>query len=109
MKFVVTVLGGHEKGFNGITPFEVHLDTQAVACRFEPFSKSVYVWYHHGNIFAVLSIVIGVVELVSSGCLSIMGVAFTVECVFRLSRAHGAKLQAYRAFLMCSISLCSAC
>ena len=36
-EFVVPVLGGHEKGFNGVGPIEMYLDTQAVACPFEPF------------------------------------------------------------------------
>ena len=53
LKFVVPVLGGHDKGFNGVTSFEVHLHPQVVACHFEPLPKSMYVWYHCGDIFAV--------------------------------------------------------
>ena len=53
LKFVVHVLRGNEKGFNGVTPFEVHLDPQVVACPFEPFHKLVDAWYHHGDVFAV--------------------------------------------------------
>ena len=40
------------------------------------------VWYHHGDIFAVWSIVVVVVVgLVVSGCLSIVVVVFMVEFV----------------------------
>ena len=43
----------HEKSFNGAIPFEVHLNAQAVAGPFELLPKSVYIWYHYGDIFAV--------------------------------------------------------
>ena len=53
LKFVVPVLGGHEKCFNGVSPFEMHLDAQIVACLFEPFPRSMDVWYHYGHVFVV--------------------------------------------------------
>ena len=106
MKFVVPVLWGHEESFNGVTPFEVHLDPKIVACPFEPFPKSVCIWCHYGDIFAVCSIVVG---LVACGYLSIMGDVFVVELFCRLLGVHVGKLQACRTFLVCSISLCSAC
>ena len=43
LKLVIPVLRGHEKGFNGVTPIEIHLDPQVVACPFEPFPKSMEV------------------------------------------------------------------
>ena len=39
--------------------------------------------------------------------LSVLYLQLNLFC--RVWRAHGGKLQAFRAFLMCSISLCSAC
>ena len=81
LEFVVPVLGGHERAFNGVFPFEVHLDPQAVACPFELFPKFMYAWYHYGDIFAVGSSVVGAVGLVASGCLSIVDVVFMVEFV----------------------------
>ena len=44
---------GHEKGFDGVTPFEMHLNPLVVACPFEPFPNSVDVWYHYGDVFVV--------------------------------------------------------
>ena len=82
-RFVLPVLRGHEKGFDGIIPFEMHLDPQVVACPFEPFPTSVAVWYHYGDVFAIWPtvVVVVVVGLVSSGCLTILGVVFMVEFV----------------------------
>ena len=80
MKFVIPVLGGHEKGFNGVTPLEMHLDPQVVACPFESLPKSMDVWYYYGDVF-VESIVVVIVGLVASGCLSIVDVVFMVEFV----------------------------
>ena len=74
LELVVPVIRGHEKGFNGVALFEVHLDPEAVAGPFELLPKSVYVWYHYGDVFAVWSIVVGVVGLATSGCLSIVDV-----------------------------------
>ena len=42
-------------------------------------TKPMYAWYYYGDIFAVCSIVAGVVGLVASSCLSTMGVVFMVE------------------------------
>ena len=81
LKLVVPVLRGHEKGFSGVSPFEMHLDPQVVACLFEPFLKSMDVWYYYGDGFVVWSIVFMVVGLVASGCLSIEDVAFAVKFV----------------------------
>ena len=63
--------------------------------------------YHYGDglIYVVVWSTIVVVGLVVSGCLSIVDVVFVVKFVLR---AHGWKLQACRAFLMCCISLCNA-
>ena len=52
LKFVDPVLRSHMEGFNGFTTFEVHLDPQFVACPFEPFPKTVVVWYHYGDVSA---------------------------------------------------------
>ena len=43
LKSVTSVLGGHEKGFNGVTPSEVHLDSKVDACPFLTFPKSLNV------------------------------------------------------------------
>ena len=43
LNYAVLVLGGHEKGFYGVDPFEIYLDPQVVACPFEPIP-----WYVHG-------------------------------------------------------------
>ena len=49
LKFDVPVLWGHEKGFS-VGPFEMHLDSQAVACPFEPFPQSLDIRYHYGDV-----------------------------------------------------------
>ena len=108
LKFVVSVLGGHEKGFNGVTPFELYLNPQGIAYPFVHFPKSGHVWYNCGDVFAVWSIVVGLVGLVGSGCLSIICVCLWLNLYCKLLRAHGGKLQVCRTFLMCSISWCSA-
>ena len=107
LKFVIPVFGGHEKDFNNVTSFEMYLDPQVDACSFEPFPNTKDEWHHYGDAFAVWSIV--VVELVVSGCLSIVDVVFMVDFFYRALRAHSGKLQACSAFLMFSNSLCSAC
>ena len=43
---VVFVFGVHEKGFDGVVAFEVHLDAQAVVGLLEPFPTSFCVWDH---------------------------------------------------------------
>ena len=53
LKFVAPVLGGYEECFDGVTPFEMHLYCQVVACPFEPFPKTVDVWYYYGDVFAI--------------------------------------------------------
>ena len=58
---------GHEKGFDIVGVFEVHLDTQNIAGIFEIFPKSFCVGYHYGKDFVVGSIAVGVVVLVPSG------------------------------------------
>ena len=60
----------------------MHLDPQAVAYPFEPFSQSMDVWKHYRDVFVVLSIAVAVVRLAASGCLSIVHVAFVIELVF---------------------------
>ena len=49
-KFVVPVLGGHEKGFSGGIPFEMHLDPKVFTCPFGPFLKPVDIQYHYGDV-----------------------------------------------------------
>ena len=51
LELVAFVLTGHEKDFYGVTSLEMHLDLQVVACPFEPFPKSMDVWYHYGHFF----------------------------------------------------------
>ena len=107
-KFVVLGLGGHENGFNGVTPFEVHLDPQAVACPFEPFPRPVY------DATMKIFLLFEPLLLVSLGWLLVVVCPLWVLCFWlnlccSLLTAHGRTLKAYRAFLMCSISLCRAC
>ena len=83
LKFVVPVLEGHKKGFNGVGLFEIYLDPQAVACSFEPSSQSKDAWYHYGDVLDVV-VVVGstlVVRLVVSGCLSIVVVVFGADAI----------------------------
>ena len=105
-KFVVPVLGDHEKGFNCITPFEMHPNLQVVACPFDHFPTSVNVWYHYGDILLFDPLYL----LVLLGCLSVVVCPLWMLCLWlnllcRMLRAQGGKWQAYRAFLMCSVSL----
>ena len=92
---VVFVFGVHEKGFDGVVAFEVHLDAQAVVGLLEPFPTSFCVWDHDGDIIVVGSFIVGVVFW-----------SIVVVCVLwlnlmcRLLRAHDGKLHASRAFPM---------
>ena len=68
LKFVVPVLVGHEKGFCGVSPFEMHLDPQVNACPFELFPQCVDVWYHYGDVFVVWFTVVVFKLVVLRGC-----------------------------------------
>ena len=52
-KFIVPVLRSNEEGFNDGTFSQVHLESQVVASPFEPFPRSMDVWYHYGDVFAI--------------------------------------------------------
>ena len=83
LKFVDSVLGGHEKGSYGFGPFEMYLDPHIVGCPLKPFLQSVDVRYHYGDLVVVVVVVvvvfIVVVRLFVSGCLSIVDVVFVVQ------------------------------
>ena len=101
--FVFPVLRGCEKGFDGVSPFEMHLDTQAVAGPFEPFPQFVDVW-----IFLLFD------QLLLLGWLPLVVCPLWMLCLWLnmlwwVWRTHGGKVQACRPLLMCFISLCSAC
>ena len=109
LKFVVSVLGGHKKGFYSVGSFEMHLNPQAVTCPLEPFPQSLDVRYHYGDDLLfdpLLSLLLGWFSVVVS---PLWMLCLWLNLFCRLLRAHGGKLQACRAFLMCSISLCNAC
>ena len=104
----------------------MYLDPPAVACPCEPLFYSMDVRYHNEDVLVVCSTIVVVVGLVVSRIMSIVDVMFAVHCGYyvcsplwmlclqlnllcRLFRDHGGKLQACKAFIMCSISLWSAC
>ena len=80
--FNVFILGGHEKGSDGVVTFKVHLDAQTIAGLLELFPKSFCIGYHDRNVFVIGSIAVGVIVLVIRGCWCIVNVS-------RLLRAHG--------------------
>ena len=87
-------LGVKRRGFNGVTPFAVHQDPQAVTGPFELLPKSVYVWYCYGDIFAFDPLL-----LVLFGWLLVVVCPLWMLCLWlnlfcQLLRAHCGKLQA---------------
>ena len=84
-----------------------------MACPFIPFPQSVDVWYHYWvEMFLLFDPLLLLMLLL--GWLSVVVSPLWLLCLWlnlfcRMLRVHGRKLQACMAFLMCSISLCSAC
>ena len=54
LKFVVLILGCHEKCFYGVGTFEVYLYSLVAAYPFEFLSQSLYIWNHYGNVLVVV-------------------------------------------------------
>ena len=55
----------------------MHLDTQVVACPFEPFLQTMDVRYCYRDVFVVWSTVVAVVGLL--GCMFIVDAVFVVK------------------------------
>ena len=91
----------------------MYLNLHIVTCPFEPFCQSIDVQYNYRDVLVVFVVVvvvviystgIVVVGLVVSVCpLWMLCVQLNLLC--RMFRAHGGKLQACKAFLMCPNSL----
>ena len=83
----------------------MHLD---FACLFEPFPQSVDVSYHYAGGFLLFGplLLLGWLSVVISP-LWLLFLQLRLLC--RMLRAHGGQSQVSRDFMMCSISLCSAC
>ena len=109
LKFAVPVLGGHEKGFYGVGPFEMHLDPKAVACPFE-LPPTLWMKGTTMEMFMLLldPLLLSLHWLSVDVCLLWM-LYLQLNLFCRVLRAFGGILQACRAFLVCSISLCSVC
>ena len=102
LKFAVPVLGGHEECFMVLVPLK---------CTWIPKLLHVLVNISHnpwmqGTIMEMLLLLLG---WLSVEVCPLWMLFLWIHLFCRTLRAHGGKLQACRAFLMCSISLCSAC
>ena len=66
-----------------LLPLKCTWNPKVVTGPLKLFPKSFYVGYHYGNVFIIESFIVGVVVLVSSGCLSIVVVVLVVEFVVK--------------------------
>ena len=94
----------HEKGFDGVSTSEMHLDPQAFAC---PLNLSPSPWIY-GTTMEMFLLFDPLLLLLLSW-LSVVVCPLSMLCLWlnlfcRVWRAHDGKLQACRAFPMCSIT-----
>ena len=73
LKFVVPVLGCHEKCFYDVCTFEMYLYSLVVTCPFEFLSQSLYIWYYYGNVHVVLVVFVSSIVVVVVAGLIVCG------------------------------------
>ena len=110
LKFVGPVLGGHKKGFVVLVPLKCTWIPKLLHVLLNLPLPSLWMYGTTMEIFLLFDLLL----LLLLGWLSVLVCLLWMLCLqltlfCRVLRAHGGKLQACRAFLMCSISLCSAC